>query len=166
MTNTPTSIDDLRNIGLSERDALIAAAVLPHLPDGDVLVRVRDDDMPDPISSDPDEMRRFKHRTDPDFASTNLRRMRIVDEDPKKSVEVSDELIFEPRPHGIASYRLSLYDVDVLFPADDADAYDFDDTDQAALSDFGVSSSVVEYVHVGIGTPAESPYDRKPVFPV
>lgn len=162
----PTTIDDLTDVVDTERDALIAAAILPHLPKGDVMLRVRDEDAPPTKGSDDGVLETFERRVPTIGGSENLRRCALANQDVDDLGEDDYQATFEPVPHGIRSYRLSLYDVDVIAPVENTDAYDFDDTDQTALSDFGVTSSVVEHVHVGIGTPAESPYDRKPLFPV
>lgn len=154
----------MRDVGLSYRDALVAAAILPHLPDGEVLIRVCDEDERPAETGTPEgTLSEFMRRVSTVGGSSNLRRCRTSNMDIEDADDADHEVVFKPEPHGIRTYRLSLYDVDLLHPAySDADEYDFDDTDQALLTDFGGGSSVLSAVGAQI-----KPYTfpRRPVFP-
>lgn len=151
----PTDFDDLRSIGLSERDALAAAAMLPHLPDTDALARViPDDERGAPFPRD-DRVDDFADRVPTVGGASNLRRV-TVDHD----AAPDDKVSIEPTPHGLRSYHVTPVDVDLLGPTDDE--YDFEDTDQSLLSDFGFESSILTAVGATI-RPYQFP--RKPRFP-
>jgi hypothetical protein len=142
---------------LTEREALVAAAVLPHLSDGECRVRVHDVEPPREYER-PDDTRKFKEYT-PTLAGTRLRRVEY-DEDPPKTQ--ADAVELTPAPHSIRWYSVSMHDLDGFQIGDDPD---FDDTDQTFLSDFGVTPSPCDAVHLGVDQ-TDDTFERRPVFPV
>jgi len=148
----PTELSDLTDAALTEREALVAASILPGLPDGDVLVRVHDR-----TRFESDDAERFKEQVSP-IAGTRLRRV-TIDGDAGSGEQVD----VTASPHGITAYRLSVHDF-VAF-ARPEEAPDFDDTDQTFLSDFGFSTSATDAVHLGVRR-TDDTFERKPVFPV
>jgi len=143
--------DVLRTRLRTEREALVAAAVLPHLPDGECLVRVHDRDR----YECPDDTRKFIESC-PTIAGTELRRVEY-DEDAGKA----DAVELTPSPHPRRSYAVSGHDFDAFRIGDEPD---FDDTDQASLSDFGFEPSPIDAVHLGV-TRTDDTFGRKPHFP-
>lgn len=158
MTVRPTDFDDLASVTDTERDALVAAAILPHLPGDDVLVRVKPEDER-PAATDTNEaVDDFVDRVPCVGGASNLRRVTVDSPD-----HIPDEQIdVKPSPHGIKSYRVSEYEVDVLAPTEGDDEYDFDDTEQTFLHDFGVESTILSVVGATI-RPYQFP--RRPRFP-
>lgn len=142
---------------LTEREALVAASVLPHLPDGECLVRVHDVEPPRRYER-PDDTRKFKEYT-PTLAGTRLRRVAYDTDTPDRQ---ADAVELTPAPHSIRSYAVSGHDFDAFQIGDDPD---FDDTDQAFLSDFGVTTSPTDAVHLGVAR-TDDTFERRPVFPV
>jgi hypothetical protein len=138
----------------NEREVLVAAAVLPHLPDGECLIRVHDRDR----YERPNDTERFKHRC-PTIAGTRLRRVEYDGDTPKRQ---ADAVELTPSPHAVRSYAISGHDFDGFRAVDDPD---FDDTDQTFLSDFGFEPSSVDNVHLGVSR-TDDTFDRKPLFPV
>lgn len=162
----PTTIDDLTTHVDTERDALVAAAVLPHLPDDEALAVIRtEDERVEPLYTDAEAVEEFRRRVPCIGGASNLRRV-TYGAPPGPGDTIEEQVLIEARPHSVRSYEVGAYDVDLILPVDDPDEYDFDDTDQTALSDFGVTTSVIDAVHVGIGSAPESPFERRPVFPV
>lgn len=149
----PTDLSTLETSHLSEREALVAAAILPHLPDDDALVRIHDR----PRYENPDETERFKEKA-PTIAGTRLRRV-TVDFDAGSPPEAG----IRPSPHGTRTYRVNGHDFHAFRMPDDEDP-DFDDTDQAFLSDFGVGPSPIDAVHLGVAR-TDDTFERRPVFP-
>ena len=136
---------------LTEREALVAASILPHLPDGDVLVRVHDRDH----YEEHDDTLRFKNRSTT-IAGTRLRRVTFDGDG-----ATGDKVELTPSPHGAHSYWVSGHDFDAFQIGDDPD---FDDTDQTFLSDFGVGPSPCDAVHLGVAR-TDDTFERRPVFP-
>lgn len=155
----PKTLDDLRTATETERDALVAAAALPHLPDDECLAVVRPvDERPYP-KDNRDSIDEFKRRVPCVGGASNLRRV-YTDTKTAKTGDV----IVTPTPHGVGYYSVGEDQFRFLEPADVQ--YDFDDTDQATLSDFGVTTSPIDYVHRRLRHDADPAYDREPVFPV
>jgi hypothetical protein len=148
-----TDVPTLRSSHLSEREALVAAAVLPGLPDDDALVWIHDRSQ-----YETDETKRFKDQT-PTLSGTRLRRV-TVDYDVGNKAEVG----LTESPHGTLTYTVNGHDFHTFEVPEDADP-DFDDTDQSFLSDFDVTPSAVDAVHLGV-TRTDHTFERKPVFPV
>jgi hypothetical protein len=142
--------DDFRD-RLTPRAAVVAAAVLPALPDDECLVRVCDRDRYDR----PQETAVFRRRC-PTIAGTRLRRVEF--DEPSQKPNCFD---MTPSPHAIRSYTLSRGDVDMFYIGTDPD---FDDTDQTALSDFGVTPSPIDDVHRGVSR-TDDAFDRQPIVP-
>lgn len=168
---TPTTIDDIRSIYTNEgdRDVFTVAAVLPHIPDGEALIRVRQtgERVPE-VFTDRDELAEFERRVPTVGAAENTYRVEYAAPPGKDTIESKVHL--KPRPHNIKLYEVGTYDVDILIPVDSDDsdehAYDFSDTDQTALTDWGVAPSVAEYVLPGYARDDDSGFDRDPVVPV
>lgn len=137
---------------LTNREALVAAAVLPALPVDDVLVRIHDRGH----YEHDDETRKFKSQSTT-IQGTRLRRATVIP-DNWDGADVG----FAPSPHGTERYRVSEHDFTAFEVPEDADP-DFDDTDQTFLHEFGVSPSPVDYVHVGVRI--DAPHNRTSVFP-
>jgi len=142
--------DVLRTRLRTEREALVAAAILPNLPDGDALVRVHDRPR-----YEEDDTLRFLNRSDT-IAGTRLRRVTYDAEG-----ATGDKVELTPSPHGAHSYWVSGHDFDAFRIGDEPD---FDDTDQAFLSDFGFEPRVVDAVHMGVYR-TDDTFERKPSFP-
>lgn len=150
----PTSLDDLREIGLRERDALIVAATLPYIPDGDFFVRVRHGqnffETPKWVISD------FVDSAPLLGGTANVRRVsKILTE-----YTDTEQAKVTPEPHGVTNYTLSLNDVDLITKS--ADGYEWD-TDQSLLSNWNVTSPVL-YKH-GNSIPDGYDFPRKPTLP-
>lgn len=157
----PTTIDDLLRIVDTERQALVAAAVIPNLAGDEALVRIRAEDERPPYF-DHDEAK-FRKRAPTIGGVSNLRRVRKI----KTTYRTNDHDVplrfeVEPTPHSIRRYTLGAEAVDVVCPTDDQ--YDFDDTDQAFLSDFGFEPAAVDAVHMGVYR-TDDTFERKPSFP-
>jgi hypothetical protein len=149
----PTTVDDLRDLGLRERDALIVAATLPYLPDGNHYIRVRHErdffDTPDRVIDDLVD-------SVPTVGGTeNVRRMSRV---PHEYTD-KEQIRLTPQPHGTTEFTVSLQDVDVI--AKSADGYDWE-TDQSFLSDWGATSPTL-YKHGVMGDYYTHP--RLPTLP-
>jgi hypothetical protein len=142
--------DDLRD-RLPPRAAVVAAAVLPALPDNECLVRIHYR----PRYDRPGDTAAFKRRC-PALAGTRLRRVEFdVDAAAGTAVELT------PSPHAIRSYLLGPGDFDMFYIGADPD---FDDADQTALSDYGVTPSPIDAVDRGVRT--DDTFDRQPIVPV
>lgn len=152
----PTTFEDLRKRTDTERDALIAAAFLPNLPGDEVLVRV------DGSRFDPsDDLETFEERVSTIAGSENLRR--VEPDEPPGYASHKEQVVLKPRPHGIGrTYRVGTNEVDLIAPTDSE--YDFDDTAQSFLSDFGVGTRATDAVHLGVRR-SDDDFARKPVFP-
>jgi len=146
-------VDDFTTLNrrLSDRGALVAAAVLPGLPDGEILARLHQRWE----CEGPDDTEAFKQMC-PTIGGTRLRR---VEFDGETSTDECAELT--PSPHGIRSYSIRRDNYDGFLIGDDPD---FDDTDQSFLSDFGFAPSPVDAVHRGVSR-TDDTFERKPIFP-
>jgi hypothetical protein len=156
----PTDFDSLRPHVDTERDAFVAAAVLPHLPEGQALARIRPEDERVPQEhTAPDTIDEFRRRVAPIAPADNLRRVEYAAPAGHTAIEHKVELT--PRPHSIRSYIVGSYDVDLLCPTDNE--YDWS-TPQTSLSEFGVAGASVLH-KIGFLAPDDT-YPRKPNLPV
>lgn len=146
----PKTFGSLRSrTSLSERECLAAAAILPNLPDTDVLVAVR---TTDPMYHEPDPIERIQKHETPIVPGGSVYRAVISEPDTARYMSVV------PRPYNRREYYVHEGDVDVFVPPHPADA-DFE-TDQTTLSDFGSPSPHFET------RPARRSGYRKPHLPV
>jgi hypothetical protein len=140
----------LRESLLTEREALVAAAVLPSLPANECLVRIHDrDEYENDVAT-----RSFLSNTKP-ISGTRLRRVAFDHKPNDDGVELT------PTPHGTRDYTVSGHDFHAFRIGGDPD---FDDTDQTLLSDFGFEPSPVDGVHLGVEVP-EDDFARRPRVP-
>lgn len=154
----PTDFDALMKHVDGERDAFVAAAVLPHLPENQALARIRTEDERVPTFEKPETIEAFRHRVPTIGGSKNLRRVRP--EAPAGHDAIEEQVDLYPEPHRVRSYHVGSYDVDLLCPTDDE--YDWS-TPQASLSDFGAGASVLQAIDP---FDTDDSYERKPLFPV
>lgn len=150
----PTDFETLRtDVPLSYREALVAAAVLPNLPDDEVLIRLTGHGSG--YLTDEDTVEHFKRHHTPIVNGSDVYRVARHEDDDK-----GHDLVVEPVPHGRRRYKINYGDVRVIKPTD-PEEYDFDDTPQATLTDFGDGSPYfLPYYKIG------GEYDRKPRLPV
>lgn len=143
MTKAPTTYDDLYAEGMTEREALTVAVVLPNLPKGERIIALRPFGGEEPCfgfpgaewwETDEDTIDEFKRRTTPIVPGSNLYRV-TVDHEKK----YGDEVAVTPVPHGWRTFAIDPYDFDEYVPVA-AEEYEFDDHDQTTLTDFGAPS--------------------------
>lgn len=151
----PTEYADLRQYGLTEREALAAAAILPNLPQTNALVALRADQRTnaDPWE-DPETIDRIRRNETPIVPGGDVYRIA------QPQGDASTHVVVAPVPHGRREYYVHENDVRFFAPPDPADT-DFE-TDQTTLSDFGIPSPHFAKTHESMS----SPYDRKPNLPV
>jgi len=156
MALKPTTFDDLRvAIGLSERVALTAAAILPNLNDESLIVL--ETESPTWESND-DEIAAFQRGHTPVVNGSDVYRADVTsttngDGDPNKA-DVT------PIPHADRTYHLNTWDFRVIEAAD-PDECKFFDTPQSTLTDFGTGSPYFSPYYKIAGE-----YDRKSHLPV
>lgn len=151
----PTEYDDLRMYGLSERESLAAAAILPNLPPTNALVTLRKDQRTNrPAWEEPETIARLRRNETPIVPGGDV--YRVV----QPETDASTHVVVAPVPHGRREYYIHENDVRFFVPPDPADtAFE---TDQTTLTDFGIPTP--HFAH-----PADdmsSPYDRKSHLPV
>lgn len=131
---TPSSVDDMVDRFGSEREAFVAAAVLPNLPEKQILIRVMADpgDAPPPGYREYDLMS-FMNRTYP-IAGTKLYRVKPIKG--TTTTPNSDTFLrrtFEPKPHSTRYYELDAAD----FTAIGYDGTQFDIRPQRRITEWG-----------------------------
>lgn len=151
----PTEYTHLREHGLTEREAYAAAAILPNLPETNVLVALTPDDRRGfKTYQKPETIERFRRNETPIVPGGDVYRAVQPDTDQ------SDMIVVAPFPHGRREYYVHEADVRFFVSPDPADA-DFE-TDQTTLSDFGIPTPHFAKTRESMS----SPYDRKPHLPV
>jgi len=154
MPRAPKTYDDLRtDISLPDRVALTVAAVLPNLPEAESLIVLRSGKYG--WKTDEETIDDFQRRHAPVCPDSDVYRVK-VDRDAASGYK--DEVT--PEPHAIRSYHVNAADF-VEMVSLDPDEYDFTDTDQSTLTDFGASSPYFSPYHTIGGE-----YARKPRLPV
>lgn len=154
----PTSFEDISKVADTERDAFVAAAVLPHLHPNQALAVLCNDETAYFDLTDQAIVDEFKRRVPCIGGASNLRRVSVTEKNGKKQV------VLTPRPHAIKTYRFSVADVRLLKPPTaDPPEYQPTDHDQTRLSDFGFMPDA------GVDDrkqPDVESWGRRPLFPV
>lgn len=160
----PTTIEDLQKYNLSEREAITAAAVLPHLPDGEVLLSFAN--APEfGYQSAEAERREFRKRATPIVPEGDIYRV-SVDVQTTSRGTPTDNIWVEPLPHSLRRYELHAADFWTIAPLARPEDYDFSDTEQSSLSRFGAQSTHLQAVDPIADGGEEPDYERKPTVPV
>lgn len=150
----PTEYGHLREHGLTEREALASAAILPNLPETNVLVALAPDTRPHAVTwEDPDPIERLQRYEKPIVPGGDVYRA-VVEGDDSRYMSIV------PVPYSRRGYYVHEGDVRLFAPVDPTDT-DFE-TDQTTLTDFGIPSPHFAKTHESMS----SAYDRKPNLPV
>jgi len=164
MPKAPKTYDDLYDAGLSERDALTLAVVLPNLPSNERIIDLRGNSSTYAgktrtfWETDEAERTEFTKRATPIVPGSSLYRVAPV---LREKLDRDDEFVgYYPRPHGRRTYHIDRWDVVEFVPVD-ADDYEFADHPQATLDDFGGPSP-----HFNPWYANRDAFDRDPHLPV
>jgi len=154
MSITPTTFNALRtDAGLSYRESLVAAAVLPNLPDGEALLYLTG--YGSGYYSDEDAVAHFKAHHTGIVNGSNVYRV-AYDSDTTRETSLYVEVV----PHGRRQYEFNYGDFRLLKPTD-PDEYDFGDDGQATLTDYGAGNPYYNPYEAN-----RDAYDRNPRLPV